>query len=381
MQKSEIPIFEELMRQILKKGLGKTLQKISQGESQDLAFIIHDALGATIIGDRSLKNYIRYLIDQKFDKINPNLHTLNGLVQYLYESSHSEGLWHNFVSEFKSKNSIASVSIQPVSKKSPLLLFLPLFFLLLFFLSLANFRSGSVLPFQYQFKHSNLDSLQKDSWYLFPEHIDLDQWDKQKYKGNGFLTMETFLGDSWLSNPDYDPEVLNIITKNINCGNCCRIRLKVTDFNPYQRYQQAGFFLFYHKNKAVPSLRYSISNAGDYNEIVAVKRNGKYNNENLLQGRPEINRWSKVENQEVLSPMDSIVLECVIKEDQYFFRFKIDRSDFQTIDSEHLDFGRPRSIGIAAFQGRPDVPSPIREVADIIPAKFEYIEVIPLDCN
>jgi hypothetical protein len=47
--------------------------------------------------------------------------------------------------------------------------------------------------------------------------------------------------------------------------------------------------------------------------------------------------------------------------------------------SQKLPFTKPIALGLAAFQGRPDIPFPIYPATEPISAKFEYVIVEP--CN
>jgi hypothetical protein len=250
-------------------------------------------------------------------------------------------------------------------------------------ISILSFQKLTETPkaFETRFYDSNLDSLEKDGWYLFEEYVDTSLWDNPLYQSNGYLTLETFLGDSWLANENYEPRILNILTRDLECGKCFSVKVKIVDFNPYQPYQQAGFFIFYGKNQPVPSIRNTIATGGKDVNVEAVKRFEKYKGEHLFKYKKHIKKWGWVRGQNVIPHLDSMVLELVVSEEDYFFKYKLNEESETYIGHEEIDFGQPHSIGLAAFQGRPDIPYPVRDTADIIPANFEYIKIRPMSCD
>ena len=231
--------------------------------------------------------------------------------------------------------------------------------------------------FYKRFFTANLVELKADGWNLFPDSINPKVWDNTKYSSNGYLTLETFPGDSYLENRSYQPTVINILAKEITCGSCCEILVKIVDFNPNQLYQQAGFFIFY-ENIPYPSMRMTLAYTGG---ITVTRRNAKYSNSHLITIKKHKTRAQvyKMANGKILNPNDSIVLKMRIENNQYFFSFKKDNNDFIDITSQSFDFPSPKHIGLAAFQGRPDIPYPVQPLADTIPANFEYVRLISCD--
>ncbi len=246
----------------------------------------------------------------------------------------------------------------------------------------SNDTINKVIDYYKVFKNSNLSELRKAGWFLFPDYINLAIWDKEEYKNNGYLTLETHLGGPWLENDNYSPRTANILAHPIQCADCCEIKVKLVGFNPYQRYQQAGFFLFY-SDTEIPSIYYTFSCGGNNNHIQAVYRDGEYSNTDLIpfsryQYRSRISRVSVPKTQDSPSPeilVDSMVFKLIVKDDHYFFQYKTDQNSYVPVASKKILLDKPKYIGLAAFQGRPDVPQPIYDTADIIPAKFEYVHI------
>lgn len=259
------------------------------------------------------------------------------------------------------------------------------------FLIIIGILLGDILFFQKSFKtpkafetrfyNSNLDSLEKNDWYLFSESVDTSLWDNPLYRSNGYLTLETFLGDTWLGNEDYEPKVLNILTRDLECGKCFNVKVKIVGFNPYQPFQQAGFYFFYGKNKPVPSIRNTITTGGKSTTVDVVKRHKKYGGEHLFKNRIDLKKWGSVKEDSVIPYLDSMILDVEVRENEYIFKYKLNEKRPTYIGHEIINFGQPHSIGLAAFQGRPDIPHPVRDTADIIPAKFEYVKINPIPCN
>lgn len=227
----------------------------------------------------------------------------------------------------------------------------------------------------YRFTHSNLEQLEADGWFLFPDSIDYDLWGR--YPNSGYLTMETFPGDSYLDNREYKPWVINILARAFECGDCCEIEVKVTGFTPWQRYQQADFFLFY-EDEAVPSFRMGYGFAGSVVATDAFIRDDIYSNRSFFPphyiGRTRILSGRDIDAKVSL---DSVVLKIRIQDGQYFLLHKVNDGGFIPLRSQSLDFPPPRYIGLAAFQGRPEIPYPVYPQADTIPAHFEYVRIRP----
>lgn len=378
MDQQDISIFKELMTQVLMKATGKSLHKMTIGEFEEVAFKIEETLDNSGIGARSLKNYTRYLVDQKYDKINPNLSTLNGLVQYLWEADTPDGLWL----EFRKQSITESNTFFPANKKIILVGTTFLLAALLVGILIYNFQKRQFRPLQYNFTHSDLSLLNKDGWFLFPDSVDLRLWNDSVTQTSGLLNLKTHLGGPWLENRDFSPKTINILAHPIQCGECCEIQVKLVAFNPYQRYQQAGFFLFYSESE-IPSISFIFACGGGTNHIQAVRRDGEYANEHLIpfeqyKSRAKVSDIFLNPDTKKYEPrvaVDSTILKLVVQGSHYFFLYKTDQNEFKPVASKKIEFGRPISIGLTAFQGRPDVPTPVFPVADVIEAKFEYVTI------
>lgn len=255
---------------------------------------------------------------------------------------------------------------------------LGLMILILLFIVFCLYKREKATKELYEtFSNSNLASLEDEAWFLFPDSINLDLWAKQP--DHDYLSLMTYLGDAWLENVEYEPKVINILAKKISCGNCCEIEVKLVGFNPYQRYQQAGFFLFENKTP-VPSLRYNFESGGLTNHVAAVLRKGNRSNEPLISAsEPRFRRQvviGKIVDGKPEKLLDSIFLKLRIEKNQYSFYKRINNGVYDApIRTMDLEFGPPKYLGLAAFQGRPDIPAPVWPVADIIPANFAHVRV------
>lgn len=261
----------------------------------------------------------------------------------------------------------------------PIALFVLLVFIgMIIYLSISRFE-GKNANYYYEFQNSDLSILENDGWFIFGDIIDRGEFDT--IKNLPYLRLRTFLGGGHHSNDDYEPFQKNFLAHPIDCYNC-EITVSVIDFNPFQKYQQAGFFLFYNET-AIPSLRCSyVSSGNNTNNIYqAILRTGKYDNSYLCPWEEFQSRIAvaKVENDTPSPMIDSIVFQLRIREgNTYFFRYKIDEEDYIPVHSQQLDLPAPKYIAMAAFQGRPDLPHPVYPVADSIYAKFKYVRIEPL---
>jgi hypothetical protein len=223
------------------------------------------------------------------------------------------------------------------------------------------------------FTNTTLVSLNGSDWYLL-DSINQSLWSNPTNNQDTFLTLKTYLGDSFLESKDYDPQIINILAHRITCGKCCDIYVKLVDFNPSHRYQQAGFFIYY-SEKTYPSLRMTLGFDG---MVSVIKRDAKYSNTPLLGANNNLRAKAyNVKSGIIENPIDSIVLRMQIQDGQYFFSHKVNNGNFVDIMSQSLSLPRPVAIGLAAFQGRPEVPFPIYPATKPIPAKFEYAIVTP----
>ena len=237
------------------------------------------------------------------------------------------------------------------------------------------FSSTSHIPTNYKkrFTNSNIDELAKDGWFL--QNKDTDYWGR--YKDSGYLTLETFEGDSWLNHTKYKPYVKNVLTKKIYLSSCGSISIKLKNFNPYQRYQQAGFFLYYNNLKTdYPNLRmtYAFSKIkgrdSGWNIIQVVRKHHEFGSEPLTH-----KKLNKVEAGVHLDTINSLWMRIEIEENLYKFSYRTDdEGEYLPIREEFITLPQPTYIGLTAFQGFPLVPPPI-PVADTIPAHIERIEI------
>lgn len=242
------------------------------------------------------------------------------------------------------------------------------------------------LPFNHQFEDPSLSALQREGWRLFGDTANTQIWEQYNGGRSGYITLPTLLGDSWLENRDYKPGIVNILAHPIQCGPCCEIAVKITDFNPYQRYQQAGFFLYFSEEE-VPSLRFNFAATARSNHLHLVVRDGVRQNRDITP-LPQnsyrtlispIKTDPRTQRPILQKKINSITLSAIIEGDQFYYQYQIDDGEIIPVRSGKLEWGAPQYIGLAAFQGRPDIPYPSFPVADVIEARFEYVQLIP--CN
>jgi hypothetical protein len=305
---------------------------------------------------------------------NPSTATLNILATYLLGSRDQPRTFQHFIEHYRRKK------IPPPQKRwyamGGILLVVGL--LAVYTQSLKH----STQAFSQKLTHSNLEVLENQGWFLFPDSIDRDLWVQDTTPG--FLTLKTYLGDSWLENIDYEPKIINILARKLRCGDCCTIEVVLAGFNPYQRYQMAGFYLFEEK-EPWPSLRYCLDYAVSSNNVGSVLRLEKYWNERVILLTDGRFLGQKIVVTPIVDgkpdpPIDSLVLKLRIEGNQYSFYKQVnDQYEEAPVLTKHLPLKTPRYIGLYAAQGRPEIPSPIYPVADTIYAHFQEIRIKPCD--
>ena len=245
-------------------------------------------------------------------------------------------------------------------------------------LLLSSEEPSQTTAYAQRFRHSDLDSLTDEGWFLYDP--DTSVWDR--YPQSGYLTLETFQGDYWLDDPNYPTFVKNVLARKIACGPCCEITVKLVDFNPFQRYHQAGFVLFYDRDfppDQVPSVRLTITQSwfDSLSHFSAVYRAREYENIVLLKDVLNERTYVTKEFKDGGWSTDTVWMRLRMEGNQHtFFRKAQDETNFLAIKTEQLPVSDPQYLGLAAFQGFPLVP-PVIPIADTIPAHFEYVEISP----
>lgn len=319
----------------------------------------------------------------------PSTRLLNIVSWYLKEDPSEFYSFESFKTSLTTEKLLVEkmpVKKRPWSGKKSVYLLVPAIILVFTTILIFTRNQGQTVPYSEKFSSSDLTHLKRNDWFLFNDSIDLSKWDNPIYRDNGYLTLETHLGDSWLVNRNYKPKVINILSRKISCGSCCVIETKIVDFTPYQRYQKAGFYIFYGK-KVFPSIRFSVTSDSKETTVNSVRRNNEYDNQHVFT-KTEIKKRSDIGNilgrslkdlKQPVNLIDSITLRLTIEKDQYFFEYRVNDREYIAITSENIALGTPEYVGITAQQGRPDIPFPIWPVAEIIPAKFESFSIS--SCN
>ena len=227
--------------------------------------------------------------------------------------------------------------------------------------------------FSHRLNCSDIDCLGNLGWVI--TNFDSASWDKNKSKE--YLTLLTIEGDSWLDDRRHTATVHNIVKHKLPIHDLV-IELTLIDFNPYQRYQQAGFFLFFEEGTEVPSLRMTYANADTINKIQGVFRQSNHTNIDLLEDRIDRATISSSKSYQ-FDCIDSITLRLEVDQKEFSFARKINDQKLIYIKTVNLNVKNvPKYIGLAAFQGYPTLP-PSLPPADIIPAQFSGISVLPLE--
>ena len=301
------------------------------------------------------------------DKHSPRRETLDVFSNYVLTKNHTNDTKHfiDFQNEIVSRK-----------KRVPVFLIAVLVGIILIFAGIRLFRSYG-LPaqksadfFEQKLDCTSLKCLEKKGWTI--ENYDSLTWNNQNHTNLVLLTQE---GDSWLDDTRYTPQIKNILKHKLPHGDF-EVEVTLVDFNPSQRYQQAGFFIFFDENQGVPSVRMTYANANEFNKVQGVYRQGLHSNKDLLEGRNERAIISFVKP-EYTRYVDSLTLRLEVNQNEFSFARKINNEEFIYIKSVNLELNKtPTYIGLAAFQGYPTLP-PSLPPADIIPAQFSKIVVRP----
>jgi hypothetical protein len=263
--------------------------------------------------------------------------------------------------------------------------------IVLYSYSKYNKKRGGKAKYSYEsLTKEYLDSVLGTTWHIKdPNPLLLE-----KYKDSIFLTIGTEQGDYFtkFNQEHWIEKINNLFYRKIDCGSCCTITLKLSNFHPYQAYQQAGFLLFY--SDSITSNRYvRITYSFEGNQPSWTDTTV------ILPIFHDADSDYFIENgQKHLSPLilprpydpsprtDSIWLRAKIKDNYYSFAYR--RNRHSPISFTSLNSGRafkldletqPKILAIGAWQGHSTDHDMNLPLVDVIPATFENLVIIPCD--
>ena len=102
MKPNDFKTFVLLMTAVYHKAFGEQLDELPHGKAQILSWYIYEQTDR-MLSYKSLGNYIRAVLDQTPESINPSATTLSILIQYLRSQKGAGGpdktLWYTFRKE------------------------------------------------------------------------------------------------------------------------------------------------------------------------------------------------------------------------------------------------------------------------------------------
>ena len=214
---------------------------------------------------------------------------------------------------------------------------------------------GHGQPYLVHFTGKNLDSLLMDNWQR--KNVDELAW--QRFEDKPFLTLGTEVGDYFVD-LSYEEarieEIKNLIYRPINCGDCCIIELKLSNFHPNEPYQQAGLFLFHsdtidRRNHIRFTYLYDKKQNSDLDVSDSTKVGAILNVEAKHQHLESMQLPRKKDSD---LRTDSIWLKVRINEGKYAFSFKRNDSGEYTLvwqSDQELIKTPPLQVALGAFQG------------------------------
>lgn len=251
MKRDNNRIFIALFKDCIKKCFGHPVNvPLSEPESKLLSNKIFENTGL-VIGTKSIKNYSRYVFEDKqpdSDGANPSLATLDTFARYILNAPYTNEpqrqdtenhypYWYEYKKSYFNPSKIRTFKPGYISA-----LFIGLFVLagagLIFIMKTANFFDDRTDSFVDNFNSVAEDSLSLKNWII--KDRESVYWMKRDEKP-GYLTLYTLTGDNWILEEKL-PEIKNLLMHVINYD-CFVTELYISDFIPLQNWQQAGLIL------------------------------------------------------------------------------------------------------------------------------------------
>lgn len=269
-----------------------------------------------------------------------------------------------------------------------IILVLAIIFLGKYCCNIAKFsRQLNINPgeqFDQYLTYEYLDSLLGIEWFI----ADPDSVALEKFKDSKYLKIGTEIGDYYrrFGEGNYRKEIIkNLFYRKINCGDCCTITLKLSDFHPYQEFQQAGFLLFYSdtiNRRFYTRLTYTFEGnqppSGKKTQVLPIFYDYYSKEFALNRGGRHLTPISLPKRYDESLKTDSITLQIGIRDGVYAFSYMRNTIRGLTLTKGFdLNLPPPKIIGIGAWQGHSiehDLDDPL---ADVIPVTFKRLIIEP----
>lgn len=385
-------VFASLFREACEKGLSKPLEEaLTEPEAKRLSDDIQERTGL-VIGWKSIKNFSLYVTQGPGKKQeNPSISTLDTLTRYVLNAPATDELkrktaenqysyWYHYRSRFSNKFPEGKVSNSNRRKTLTIVsVVLLIAFAAVFIYSIVRSRDNNA-TFLDNFGSTHADSLTRNGWRL--KNPDMYYWQKRDEVA-GHLTLYTLLGDNW---PDQSTSkgISNLLTRKID-SDCFSTEIHVTDFVPYQNWQQVGILLSEDSLINGKALRLSL---GYNNFFGGFKRPPEI----IIQvvgssALSEISKPEEIAHVALFSgdvTKDSLIRNNLLKSalkiekrgNEFRFLYAIGKMErFAFKEAAHRDFNiSPKYVAIFAMQGLADSENPVA-------ASFDSFNIIGLDCN
>ena len=202
-----------------------------------------------------------------------------------------------------------------------------------------------------------------------------ESWERRD-ENPGSLTLFTHRGDYWRGTVESgDMSVTNVLVKEINADNFT-VTVDLKDFNPLNRFEQAGFVLFDEELSPSNIIRMTMTYTGPSGKVSNTEVDNQWvqtvrvtNGDPIEPGvrgirHPELNDHPLPEIVSLRAEIDRINQTC------YFF-YSSNESAFLPVAEITISDFTPKYIGLVAFQGKTESPFPP------IPAKFDEVRMEP----
>jgi hypothetical protein len=250
MADNEKEVFTSLFREACEKCFSRPLSEaLKEPDAKRLSDEILEKTGL-VIGWKSIKNFSLYTTQPGMRREeNPSLGTLDTLARYVQDAPVTDEAkrkateshypyWYNYKRSLAGKFPDKKKSNSGQRRKIIIAVCSILIVGLAGIFVNTMMESDARDRFADDFGSVRIDSLAKKGWIL--KNSNVDYWNKRDYIP-GHLTLYTLLGDNW---PDEKKSfgLKNLLTRRID-SDCFSTEIHLTDFVPYQNWQQAGILL------------------------------------------------------------------------------------------------------------------------------------------
>lgn len=389
---NEKEIFATLFREACEKCFSRPLtEALKEPDARRLSEEILEQTGL-VIGWKSIKNFSLYATqpDAKKDE-NPSVATLDTLARYVQNAPITDDLkrkateshypyWYNYKSNFlkrfpeTTKDNAGNRSILVIALSGLFIIALTVVFIN------SQLRSENRNRFEDNFESLSVDSLTRRGWALKRRNV--NYWNKRD-ELPGHLTLYTLPGDNW-SDQNNARSLANTLVRKID-SDCFSTEVHLTDFVPYQNWQQAGILLSEDSTFNGRALRLSIAFNNFFegyqlpaeiiiqvvgsNAPAGISKPEEIAHVTLFTGDP-------LKDSLIRNNLSRSALKIEKRNNHYRFLFTNGKMEsFAFKEAAHRDFDiQPKYVAIFAMQGLADSENPI-------PVYFDSFNIIDIACD